>query len=139
MLKNPLILLAIIAAQFIYCQPNFTWAVPFGGPDQERGFDVAVDASQNVYSTGDFGGTTDFDPGPSTYYLSAMATTDGYISKLNSAGGFVWAKQIASSFPKTITTDLSGNVYVHGFFTAIVDFDPGPSTYTMKQQESFLF
>src|SRR5262245_437930 len=43
------------------------WAVQAVGAGDDPGNDIAVDASGNVYLTGNFTGTRDFDPGPGTY------------------------------------------------------------------------
>ena len=42
----------------------FLWAKAFGGDDTEKIFSITLDASGNVYTTGHFQGTVDFDPGP---------------------------------------------------------------------------
>ncbi|MBK8875569.1 MAG: SBBP repeat-containing protein [Bacteroidetes bacterium] len=45
-------------------------------------------------------------------------TSNGFISKLNSGGGFVFVKQLAGgiSNPISLTLDQSGNIYVGGYF-----------------------
>src|SRR5690606_1756907 len=48
---------------------NFIWAKAMGGSGADTGFALAVDGSQNVYVTGSFLGTADFDPGPGTATL----------------------------------------------------------------------
>ncbi len=102
---------------------------------------VFVDASGNIYSTGYFRGTVDFDPGPAVYNLTTVTglniiLVDIYVTKFDAAGNFVWAKQMAGILPPTntndadmgrgITVDASGNVYVTGYFIGTTDFDPGP-------------
>lgn len=50
---------------------NFLWAVSLGGTGVDRGQGIAVDGSGNVYITGLFSQTSDFDPDPlTTYYLA---------------------------------------------------------------------
>ncbi len=110
---------------------NFVWAKQMGGTTGDYCFSIAVDASSNVYTTGTFYGTTDFDPGPSTYNLSSAGSGDIFISKLDAMGNFVWAKQMGGIQPddgEAITTDVFGNVYITGSFQETVDFDPGSGT-----------
>lgn len=119
---------------------NYLWAKIFGGPSGGGcAFDVAVDAAGNVYTTGDFSGTADFDPNAGISNITAASAADVFISKLNAAGNFVWAKSIAQSFTfggGNIDLDDLGNIYVTGQFTAITDFDPGAGTYTMAPNNS---
>lgn len=115
---------------------NLGWARQFGGDGtQEYGNAIAVDASGNVYTTGRFGNTVDFDPGPGIYNLSIPNNNGSHIfvSKLNAAGNFVWARQFGTNDPSntgmnegfSIKVDALGNVYTAGNFGGIVDFDPG--------------
>ncbi|NIK91303.1 T9SS type A sorting domain-containing protein [Mangrovimonas sp. CR14] len=99
------------------------WAVKFGGNLNDGGGDVAVDNSNNVYSVGTFTNTGDFDPGPNTYNLTstqgAYSWIDIYISKLDTDGNFVFAKQImgeAVKRPSAIKVDAAGNFYVVGYY-----------------------
>jgi len=114
---------------------NFIWAKQMGGTTTDEGRSITVDAAGNVYTTGHFTGTADFDPGTSSYNLTAVADMDIFISKLGPMGDFVWAKQMgASSFDigQAIEVDAAGNVYTTGFFYNTVDFDPGAGTYNLS-------
>lgn len=100
--------------------------------------DMALDAAGNVYTTGRFMDTPDFDPGPGTFNLTAGGSNDVYVSKLNSSGSFVWAADILAGVPGSIAgnsfglaVDGSGNVYTTGSFQGTVDFDPGAGTYSL--------
>ena len=42
---------------------------------------IIVDNLGNTYSTGYFGGTVDFDPGPSQNDITSLGFTDGFILK----------------------------------------------------------
>lgn len=106
---------------------NFIFAKQMIGDCSGRS--IAIDASANIYTVGIFSDSTDFDPDTSTYYLEHTSSTDIFISKLNSTGNFVWAKKIGSNSEdeaKTIKIDASGNLYIVGLFSGLVDFNPGP-------------
>ena len=109
---------------------NFIWAKSMGGSSNEKGEDIAVDSSGNVYTTGAFEGTVDFDPGAtSVFYLTSAGVEDIFVSKLDSSGNIVWAKGMGGSSNEKgedIAVDSSGNVYTIGYFTRTADFDPGP-------------
>ena len=55
------------------------------------GTHLATDASGNVYTTGFFRDTIDFDPGISIYSLGSNGSTDIFIQKLDSNGNFIWS------------------------------------------------
>jgi hypothetical protein len=114
---------------------NLVWAKKFGASGSDKGNSIAVDASGNVYATGWFNGTVDFDPSASvTFNLISAGSSDAFIVKLDAAGNFVWAKQIGSTGGdngRGIVLDASGNVYTTGNFSGTVDFDPSAATFTV--------
>ncbi|MEP6728395.1 MAG: SBBP repeat-containing protein [Bacteroidota bacterium] len=114
---------------------NLGWAKRLGGSDYEHGHSIAVDASGNVYTLGEFRGTEDFDPGSGVYNLTSFSACcyDIFVSKLDASGNFLWAKQLggtAVDYPRAITVDATGNVYVTGDFEGTADFDPGAPVYS---------
>ncbi len=119
---------------------NFVWAKALGGTLGDYGHDIFVDTSGNVYTTGNFTGTADFDPGPGTYNLASWGNYDIFISKLDSSGNFIWAKAMPGTARGTGTSTVvntPGNVYTSGYFEGTVDFDPGPATYNLTSTGSF--
>ena len=69
----------------------------FGGTGSDVGYSVAVDSSGNVYTTGKFKDTVDFDPGAGTANLTSNGGIDVFVSKLDSSGNYVWAKSFGST------------------------------------------
>jgi hypothetical protein len=116
---------------------NLIWAKQLntGAYNYSYGYGIAVDNSGNVYTTGGFKGTTDFDPGAGTFNMTAGGLTDGFVCKLNSSGDFVWAKILGGcqidDNANYITLDAAGNVYTTGTFQYIADFDPGAGVYEL--------
>lgn len=130
-------LMSVASNSDIYVQKldssgNFLWAKSMGGIGLDEGGSIVADASGNIYLTGTFSETSDFDPGAGSYNLTAAGTPslyDIFIEKLNSSGNFVWAKSIegiGSDFGKSIAIDNSGYIYLTGYFDQMADFDPGP-------------
>ncbi len=114
---------------------NLIWAKRIGGTSGELGQDLALDSSGNLYATGSFYGTVDFDPGPATASLSASGFNDDiFILKLDSAGAFSWAKKMGGSgndVGNAIAIDANGYPCVAGNFNASADFDPNAGTFTL--------
>ena len=106
----------------------FLWAKTWGGISSDQGYGAAVDGSGNIYTTGSFQSTVDFDPGPDVDDHTAMVA-DVFLSKFDSSGAFLWAKTwggTSVSLPNNVDADAAGNVFVTGYFYGTDDFDPGP-------------
>ncbi len=110
---------------------NYVWAKQFGGTSSDEGFEVALDSAGNIYTTGYFAGTADFDPGAGTANLISDGGTDVFVSKLDASGNYVWAKRFGGTISDnsySVAVDSSGNVYTTGYFAGTADFDPGAGT-----------
>ncbi|MBK6820288.1 MAG: gliding motility-associated C-terminal domain-containing protein [Bacteroidetes bacterium] len=113
---------------------TFDWAKSYGGASGDYCYAMTVDNYGNVYNTGTFIGTADMDPGVGVYNLIANNGSDFYISKLDSSGNFIWAKNITgvnSAQGLSVKIDKNDNIIVAGTFTGTTDFDPGPGVYNM--------
>jgi hypothetical protein len=115
---------------------SFVWAKALQGTSNETnwGSGIAVDGLNNVLTTGRFGGTVDFAPGPDTFELTSEGGNEIFVSKLNSAGNFVCAIDLGdpgTSESRSIALDDSGNVHLTGRFRGAADFAPGPSDFTL--------
>ncbi|MCH8904708.1 MAG: T9SS type A sorting domain-containing protein [Bacteroidetes bacterium] len=111
---------------------HLNWARSSGGTSQDWGWAITTDASGNVYVTGGYRDTVDFDPDTTIFNLSSNGGMDIFIQKLDAAGNFIWAKSIGGGSNDqgfSITTDISGNVLITGYFQDTADFDPGASIF----------
>ena len=113
---------------------NFVWAKRMGGSSWDRATSIQLDNTGNVYITGYFQGTVDFDPGSGIYDLTSGGSYDIFVCKLDGNGSFLWAKNIGGSLADvgySLTIDNSGSVYTTGYFNGTVDFDPGSGIYNL--------
>lgn len=114
---------------------DFLWAKTIGSFGDEEAIKIAADASGNLYASGYFVGTVDFDPGPGTTSLtSPSGLFDGFLLKLNTAGDFQWVIRVGNNQDDntlSVAVDRTGNPYICGYFQGTVDFDPGPATYNL--------
>lgn len=120
---------------FVHAQSySVQWARQMGGKDFENGRSIVVDTEGNVYTTGGFMGTADFDPGEDTFELTSSGGMDVFLSKLDAEGRFVWAKRWGGSnheFGSAIAIDADGHLVVTGYFESPVDFDPGENSFLL--------
>ncbi len=111
---------------------NYIWAKSIKGPFPGLSYSVAVDDNDNVYLTGAFRGTMDFDPSGALANLTATGDfQDIFLAKYDASGNYLWAKSMGGTsgdYGHSVKVDGNGNAYVTGFFQKTVDFDPSVST-----------
>ena len=110
---------------------NFIWARSFGGTAVDISRSIAIHQSGYIYTTGEFTGTVDFDPGTGVVNLSSGGLSDVFVHKLDTSGNFVWARSFEGDsidYGSAICVDSVGNVYTAGDFGGSIDFDPGVGT-----------
>lgn len=142
MRKIILTILLLFSIGFVKSQSqNLQWVKQIG--DATGGCFIlssVTDASGSLYSTGVVDGSVDVDPGAATDILTDVGFGDIFISKIDSAGNFMWAKQIGKeSYDQgsSIVLDATGNIYVTGFFSMdSTDFDPGAGTHYLSNPNS---
>jgi len=118
------------------------WAKQLGGSNSDTGLDILTDDNDNVYITGWFMDTVDFDPGSGVYELTSEGSWDVYVLKLDANGDFVWAKRFGNDnldFASSMVMDSSGNIYLTGMFKETVDFDPGTDTFYLTSNGGWDF
>jgi len=108
---------------------NSGWARTWGGVGDDEAQDVAVDDDGNIYSTGGFMSTVDFNPDAEG---EDIHTSNGYFDvflvKYDKYGNFQWARTWGGTYPdrgNSVDIDNSGNVLVSGSFSSTVDFGTG--------------
>lgn len=119
----------IFVAKYTNGNPVYQWAINMGtgSPQVCRGNGIAVDGSGNVYVTGYFEGTVNFNPA-GTANRTAVGLRDIFVAKYNSSGLYQWAFNIGAAGvvcnSYRIRVDGSANVYITGAFQGTADFDP---------------
>lgn len=110
---------------------NFQYAKVIGG--QTSGafcYQIAPDANNNIYITGYFSGTIDFNPDPNVVAnLNDSGQRDLFLGKYDENGNFKWAFNAGNSgcnstFGIELDVDSQNNLLLGGAFCNTVDFDP---------------
>lgn len=120
----------------------YQWAKGIGGAESDVGQAIAVDAEGNVYTTGYFSGTVDFDPGPGVVQWSSSGDRDIFILKTDKFGNLLWVNTFGGTsldVPYSIALDNSGYFCVSGLFSETVDFDPGPNKWNWLPKNIGMF
>jgi len=121
---------------------DFEWARGFGSSEYDNGNGVDFDDEGNVYVTGFFEGSCDFDPGAGTHTLTGNGDWDVFVVKLSSQGNFEWAHsfgQTDKDLAYGLAVDNDNNVYVTGYFEETVDWDPSAATNELTSSSQDLF
>lgn len=110
---------------------NYRWAFDIGSSSNDDVFDVIKDGSNNVYITGSFLGTFDFDPGPGIANRTGAGTSDIFVAQYDSASNYIGSFAMGGTgtdVGKALALSNTCGLYVTGFFGGNVDFDPQPGT-----------
>ncbi len=108
---------------------NHLYAHGLGSTWNDAGSGIVADNNGNVYVTGNFGGSIDFDPGSGQDSLTATWNSDIFLAKYDAGGNYVWANHFASDFPSVLAKPVAlhnNDILLTGAFYGTSDFDPGP-------------
>ncbi|MEZ5063438.1 MAG: SBBP repeat-containing protein [bacterium] len=113
-----------------------------GGPFDDIGYALALDAAGNVFATGEFRDTVDFDPGPGQSLVTSAGNRDLFLASYTAAGDLRFAFGLGNTNDMVglgLAVDVGGEPWITGRFTGTVDFDPGPGDASITgNQEAFV-
>lgn len=140
-------------SQYVYAQGGFDlfiqkldpngdgiWVKTMGGNGLSLANSIALDAQENIYITGEFTDTVDFDPGLNTHNLTSNGSYDMYVAKLDSAGNYIWANGMGGNeWDKgySLTLDSLNNVYIAGSFQDTIDLSQTSQNIVLESQGSY--
>jgi hypothetical protein len=102
------------------------WVRSVGGPGTDEPHGIGVDPNGNVYVTGEFEDTADFNPSSNATSRTSSGAQDVFVLKLTADGSFGWATTVGGAFtdrPAGIIVNSGGGTYVTGGFFGTADFD----------------
>ena len=100
---------------------NWVWVTATGSSEWDMTRSIAIDAADQIYSTGFIGGSSAF----GTFNLNGLGGKDVFVSRLDSSGVWNWAVQAGSSerdAGASIIVANSGNIYLGGEFSFSAQF-----------------
>lgn len=108
--------------------------------DKARIRGVAVADDRNLFVTGWYRGTVDFDPSPAVHSNTASGS-DIFISKYDAAGMYINSISIGGNDQDNgyaIIPDNEGGIYVAGWFNWTADFDPSDAVYELHHSGAYV-
>ncbi len=137
---------------------SLLWAGSFGGSGTEEGTEVTSSHAGDVFVSGHFASTIDFDPSNGTAWITPGTSRDVFVARYDPNGNYLWAFGLpadcgvsSGETECSIILDPSGNCWITGLFKNTVDFDPsasgvanltsagGPDIYLAKYTTTGLF
>lgn len=116
---------------------NLIWAKNLGqdiGAAYRYYFGMQLNAESDIYLTGQYGQTIDFDFGSTTDFVTAMGSTDCFLQKITTDGEYVWTRSFGgpnTDGPRDLVLDGDGAAYITGFYNGSADFDPSVLDHTL--------
>lgn len=100
------------------------WVNGIGGGEQDWGYAVTTDASNNIFVTGTYAWYAIHFSATDSLAISAPQATNCFVAKYDPSGNFLWARSGGCSYSKSsaIATDASGNVVISGFYNGSINF-----------------
>lgn len=116
---------------------NLIWQKSFGGNGREELHALCISDSGYIYAGGGFSNTTDMAIGSPVINLTAAGSLDIFVTKIDTAGNTIWARNMGGSSAACVayalSTDAFGNLYSTGSYHAgPIDADPGPGTHNLS-------
>ena len=106
------------------------WLKQYTGNGDQFAVMMALSDQEDIYISGTFQGTVDFDPGSgnsSAVITGAGQSRDGFIVELDSSGSFNWIYQIPTDstleFWDLEVSPATGDLISHGVFDGAASFD----------------
>lgn len=108
-----------------------------GSIELDEGYDIAVDANGNTYSTGYFTNTISF----GSINLTSAGARDIFVVKTNNQGVYEWAQRaggVGDDRGLSIDINSNGDCFVTGFFTDTANFSSSQGVNSEGQQDVFI-
>ncbi|HLP18788.1 MAG TPA: SBBP repeat-containing protein [Chitinophagales bacterium] len=111
------------------------WGRTIGGSGSDESRSLVLDEDGNIWITGTFNGTVDFDPGNGVENLSSLGGRDIFLAKYDQDGDYLWAGAMGGNGDdvanKIARHPITGDVWICGGFEGTADFDPSGTNYPL--------
>lgn len=124
----------------IMADGSYGWTKSYGGEASDEGNGIAIDSNDNLYISGSYQGTVDFDSSSGEDLQPGVSGSEIYVTRINADGSYGWTRTLGTSMHDKaygVAVDGSDNVYVTGFYqgTAYLFDDWGGTAYPTRGGE----
>ncbi len=123
-------------AYVLKLKPNgdYDWSFQFGASGSDRCHAITTDADGNLYITGQFSGTTDFDPSMNVANETTLSNTDMFLASIDTGKVYNWSQSMGGATGGTFGKDIdilgNGNILLGGEFSGTTEFNPGGTSFS---------
>jgi hypothetical protein len=114
---------------------QLVWAKTIGGQLDDESHSIVLDNNNNIWLTGTFQATVDFNPGVGVNTLSSQGNRDIFLAKYDNNGNYLWAGAMGGPGDdlanKMAKNPLTGDIWICGGFESTADFDPSGTDYLL--------
>jgi hypothetical protein len=108
---------------------SYEWTLTWGSNTTDDVHMMTIRGG-NVFATGHFGNSMDFDPTLGVDMRTAVAGSDIYLIKVDCFANYVWARTwggTGNEYSRGFAADNIGNLFLTGgFLSSTIDLNPGP-------------
>jgi len=104
----------------------FLWSKSYGGSGNDFGYSISKDSYDNIYFTGNFSNTVDFNPGSTPVILNSMGASDIFVKKISETPNDEWTISMggtSTDCASSISVSQCGAIYITGNFYGTCDFN----------------
>ncbi len=101
---------------------DLIWVKKYGGLQNDKGYGISLDTFSNVFVTGSFWGTGQFD----TISLASSNQDDAFVAGINNTGTTKWVLKgggVNIDVSRGIASNSYGRCYITGFYSGSAMFD----------------
>jgi hypothetical protein len=113
------------------------WGFTMGDMMSDYVYDMALDASNNVFIVGTYQTSIGLDPAAPTNTVASQGLEDGYVAKYTSAGNFVWGKVVGDVLGDgfyRMAFDNTGDLLLSGYMeSSTMDADPSAAVFNLSK------
>lgn len=126
----------IFLVKYASANGSLVFVNSLGGPSADYGGAITLDSKSNLYLTGSFESTTNFDPAAAAVNArTSRGDYDMFLAKYTSSGAFLWVSTMGSDGPdygESISWDeASSSIWVGGSYEGILNADPNDENVTL--------
>ena len=122
---------------------NYEWSNHLGGTGEDYVYGVTCDPSNNIFVTGCFSNTVDFDNSTNQLLLNSNGLKDIFVAGYNTNGNIIYSQNFGSSLNDegAEISSFGSEIYLTGYFQNTVDFDASSNTFNLTSsgtQDAFV-